>query len=116
VKKPGFSQFLFFQIQLVRLQHVTPAALSADAMARGTAVVHAAVVGLYTLNPVDPRFFLLLFLLLLLLLRGRGGDESAWFQPLNLSSENLVSSLCFHKMQLAPLHGGRRARGARAGC
>jgi hypothetical protein len=38
--------------------------------------------------------------------------ESARFQPLNLSSEKLVSSLCFFEAQLVPLqlggphHGG----------
>jgi hypothetical protein len=46
-------------------------------------------VGRCKLNPVDPQL------------------ESAWFQPLNLSSEKLVSKLCF-QMQLAPLHRGRR--------
>jgi hypothetical protein len=41
-------------------------------------------VGLYKLNPAVPQL------------------ESAWFQPLNLSSEKPVSSLCF-QMQLTPL-------------
>jgi hypothetical protein len=35
------------------------------------------VVGLYNLNPVDPQL------------------ETAWFPPLHLSSENLVSNLFF---------------------
>jgi hypothetical protein len=32
--------------------------------------------------------------------------ESAWFQPLNLKRENLVSSLCFSQMQRVALHRG----------
>jgi hypothetical protein len=35
------------------------------------------VVGLYKLNPVDPEL------------------ESAWYQPLSLSSEKLVLKVCF---------------------
>jgi hypothetical protein len=47
-------------------------------------------VGLYKLNPVDPQL------------------ESAWFlQPLNLSSEKLVSILCF-QIRLVPLRRGYR--------
>jgi hypothetical protein len=38
------------------------------------------VVGRYNLNAVDPQL------------------ETAWFQPVSLSSENLVSSLCFHSL------------------
>jgi hypothetical protein len=46
--------------------------------------------GLYKLNPVDPYSL-----------------KAAWFQPLNVSSENLVSSLFACKLQLVPLHRGR---------
>jgi hypothetical protein len=42
--------------------------------------------GLYKLNPVMRTHSL----------------KGAWFQPLNLASEKLVSNLCFH-MQLVPL-------------
>jgi hypothetical protein len=47
--------------------------------------VDVLVVGLYTLNSVDPKL------------------GSAWFQPLSLKCDILVSSLCF-QMQLVPLH------------
>jgi hypothetical protein len=43
--------------------------------------------------------------------------EAAWFQPLSLSSEKPVSSLCI-QMKLVPLHRGvvrEASRGARAG-
>jgi hypothetical protein len=52
--------------------------------------------GLYKLNPVYPQL------------------ESAWFQPLRLSSENLVSNFAF-QIQLVPLpRGGGGSRGAHA--
>jgi hypothetical protein len=38
--------------------------------------------------------------------------KAAWFQPLNPSSEKLVSSLCFH-MQLVPLHTARQEASGR---
>jgi hypothetical protein len=63
----------------------------------------AAVVGLYKLNSVDPEL------------------ESAWFQPLNLKCDILLSIFAF-RFQLAPLRRGpprRRARrlfAARSGC
>jgi hypothetical protein len=46
-------------------------------------------VGLYKLNPGDPYSL-----------------KPAWFQPLSLSSEKPVSSLCFFYMQLVPLRDG----------
>ena len=58
-------------------------------------------VGLFKSNAVDPQL------------------ESAWFQPVKLSNEKLLSSLCF-QMQLVPLQQGVRGGvgdpvGARAG-
>jgi hypothetical protein len=48
-------------------------------------------VGLYKLNAVDPQL------------------EGAWFQPLSLSSDILVSSLCFQmQMQVVPLQQGEQ--------
>jgi hypothetical protein len=46
-------------------------------------------VELYKLNAVDPQL------------------EGAWFQPLSLSSDILVSSLCF-QMQVVPLQQGEQ--------
>jgi hypothetical protein len=50
--------------------------------------VAAAVVGLYTLSSVGPEL------------------ESAWFRPLNLKCDLLVSKVCFQMSQLVPLHSG----------
>ena len=54
------------------------------------------LVGLYKSNPDNPQI------------------ESAWFLPLNLSSENLGSSLRF-QMQLVPLRVGVAHRRGRVG-
>jgi hypothetical protein len=51
-------------------------------------------VGLYKLNPVEPQL------------------ESAWFQPLKLKCDILVSKLCF-QIQIVPLNSGGVAVGAR---
>ena len=43
------------------------------------------------------------------------GLKGAWFQPLNLNRDLLVSSLCFQIQRIAPLRGGGGGGGARRG-
>jgi hypothetical protein len=74
----GLNIFLFFKFSLYRYD--------VDLFLEETGFF---VVGLYTLNAVDPQL------------------ESARFQPLKLKCDILVSKICF-QMQLVPLHRGEQ--------
>jgi hypothetical protein len=65
--------------------------------AKGHNELVSCAVGLYKLNSAYPEL------------------ESAWFQPLNLKSDILVTSLCCFQIQLVPLQRGGERRGARHG-
>jgi hypothetical protein len=88
VRNPVFTNFAFQMRRLVPLRYGGQHALMDERTERIRRLQKTWVVGLYTSNAVDPWL------------------ETAWFQPLNLSSENLVSSLCFQKFNLCRCGAG----------